>query len=474
MQLRHGWAQLLLVVVLILASWPLMAEEAAELDQAEPAEAAEAAEAASNEVEALEFEDLVEAAGRLMQRGQARQAWALLAPREGEFAGDIEYDYLLGIAALDTGRPAPASLAFERILVQRPNHAGARMGLARAWFGLGDYERARAEFETLRDMDPPQRARVAIARYLDIIDDRTLPPVRTRLTGNMAVGGGYDSNVNRATDRETVAIPALGGFELSLSEDSQETSDNYGHLAGGVLLEHALSESVAIFGGVDGSGRAHFDERQYDTLRGDLRAGIRLRTDRHYYTLGLSGGQLWVDGSRNRTATGLNAQWRWLATRNDQLALFTRANRFRHPDTLDVQDADQVLLGASWLRNLGAGGRTRMSLTLLGGTETARGGRSDGDMTLVGARAGLQHLLRQDLLIVGSGGIRQDSYDQQNAIFQREREDTPVDLSLHLDWRLDGEWTVRPALSYLDHDSNIPVNEFDRVDLSLTLRRDFR
>ena len=465
MQLPRGWSRLVLAVTLALASWPVIADEAAEPDQLEATE---------NEVEELELDGLVAAAGRLMQQGQVRQAWALLAPREGEFAGDIEYDYLLGIAALDNARPAPASLAFERILIQRPNHAGARMGLARAWFALGDYERARNEFETLSDMDPPERARVAIARYLDIIDERTLPPVRTRLTGHMELGGGRDSNVNRATDRETVRIPALGGFELALSEDSQETSDSYGRLAGGAMLEHALSESVALYSGVDGSGRTHFDERQYDTLRGDLRAGIRLRSDRHYYTLGLSGGQLWVDGSRNRQVLGLNAQWRWLATRDNQFAVFTQANQMRHPDSLDVQDADQLLLGASWLRNLGAGGRTRTSLTLLGGAEDARGGRTDGDKTIIGARAGLQHLLRQDLLLVGSGGWRQDSFDEENTTFQREREDTSVDLSLHLDWRLDGEWTMRPSISYLDNDSNIPVNDFDRLDVSLTLRRDFR
>ena len=467
---RH-WLQAFLALALMMTVPSLLAEETAEETEAPPQAQTEDTEAA----EPLALDELVERADALMARGRAGQAWALLAPREGEFAGEIEYDYLLGTSALDTGRPGPASLAFERILVQRPNHAGARMGLARAWFALGDYERARAEFETLSGMQPPQRAQVAIERYLDVIDDRTLPPVRTRLTGHVEAGAGYDSNVNRATDDGEVFLITPDGlvFPFPVSVEEEE-DDGFVRVGGGALLEHALSESVALFGGVDGDTRMHFDESDFDTLRGDLRGGVRLRTDRHYYTLGVNRGQLWVDGSRNRRVSGLNAQWRWLATRNDQVALFTQANRLRHPGSLSAQDADQVLLGATWLRNLGSSGRTRLSLTLLGGVEDARGGRLDGDKDIVGLRGGLQHLVHGDVLLVASGGWRQDSYDDINTGFNSKREDTPLDLSLSLDWRLGADWRLRPALSYLDNDSNIPLNDYDRFEASLTVRRDFR
>jgi hypothetical protein len=40
------------------------------------------------------------------------------------------FDYLLGIAALDSGKPDRATIAFERVLAVNPNFAGARLDLA--------------------------------------------------------------------------------------------------------------------------------------------------------------------------------------------------------------------------------------------------------------------------------------------------------------------------------------------------------
>ena len=46
-------------------------------------------------------EDIAKAQA-LMQQGKAAEAYELLAPQESELAGDIRYDYVLGIAALDS------------------------------------------------------------------------------------------------------------------------------------------------------------------------------------------------------------------------------------------------------------------------------------------------------------------------------------------------------------------------------------
>jgi len=51
-------------------------------------------------------------------------------------AGNLDYDYLLGIAALDSGQPDKASLALERVLAVTPDYVGAGSILARAYFAL--------------------------------------------------------------------------------------------------------------------------------------------------------------------------------------------------------------------------------------------------------------------------------------------------------------------------------------------------
>jgi len=67
----------------------------------------------------------LEKAEALMKAGKAAEAYALLLPFEDKYAGDPRYDYLLGIAALDSGKPDKATLVFERVLAVSPDFAGA-------------------------------------------------------------------------------------------------------------------------------------------------------------------------------------------------------------------------------------------------------------------------------------------------------------------------------------------------------------
>lgn len=67
----------------------------------------------------------LEQARRLMEQGKAEDAFRLLA-EEQEPADDPEFDYIYGIAALDSGRAGIALFAFERVLAADPNHIYAR------------------------------------------------------------------------------------------------------------------------------------------------------------------------------------------------------------------------------------------------------------------------------------------------------------------------------------------------------------
>jgi len=92
-------------------------------------------------------------------RGALCDAYQLLEPHEDRLAGDIKFDYLLARSALETGRPSKASFIYERILAQEPNYVGVRLEMGRAYLALGDYARAKLEFETvMRFENLPARA----------------------------------------------------------------------------------------------------------------------------------------------------------------------------------------------------------------------------------------------------------------------------------------------------------------------------
>src|SRR5688572_9754518 len=83
---------------------------------------------------ALSQDATLDRARGLIQANQGRAAFDLLAPLEQQRAGDVEYDYLLGLAAIDAAQYTRAVFALERVLAVRPNHPQARAEIARAYF----------------------------------------------------------------------------------------------------------------------------------------------------------------------------------------------------------------------------------------------------------------------------------------------------------------------------------------------------
>ena len=58
----------------------------------------------------------VDDAKALLQQGKAKQAMELLEQQLPQMAENVEFNYLLGIASLDAGKPGKAVFAFERVL----------------------------------------------------------------------------------------------------------------------------------------------------------------------------------------------------------------------------------------------------------------------------------------------------------------------------------------------------------------------
>src|SRR5689334_25244084 len=97
---------------------------------------------------------VIENARQLLAAGNAKQAFAELIAVQDRLSGMPEFDYLLGVAALDSGKIDDAIIALERVLAVLPNHAGAQMDLARAYYAAGSFDLAEAAFLKLKESNP--------------------------------------------------------------------------------------------------------------------------------------------------------------------------------------------------------------------------------------------------------------------------------------------------------------------------------
>lgn len=414
------------------------------------------------------------AAKALLEAGKPAEAYEMLAPQEFEMAGNQDYDYLLAVAALDSGHPDKAILMFDRILTVNPNFAGARMDMGRAYFALKNDQAAKEQFNIVLSQNPPELAKNTAQKYLDAIAQREAARTN-RWTAYVEGGFGHDSNVNSSTSQGQIVVPALGNATFTLSANNLETSSNYFFAGGGAEYTHALTPNVRLLIGGDARKRNNPDASQFnsETLAGHV--GVRVGEDENNFTITLNKSRYYLNDDPNRDTTGATGVWQYTVNPRYQISLFGAYNLVRYvPQALEAEDINQSIGGIGWLYALDPEGKALLSTSLFFGHEAEHRQRADGSKNIRGVRVGGQYSLRDNLALYGSAGFQEGDYEKQNVAFVTERKDYQYDGSLGLSWKVADQWSVRPQISYSRNDSNIVIYDYDRTDVSVTARWDFR
>jgi tetratricopeptide (TPR) repeat protein len=412
----------------------------------------------------------------LMKEGKAAEAYSLLDPSEFEQSGNIKFDYLLGIAALDSGKPDKATIAFERVLAVDPNFAGARIDMGRAYFQLGDFTRAKTEFETVLTQNPPPAAKATIDNYLVAIEKQESAK-KTKGTGYLEASVGRDTNVNFATSQSQIAVPALGNLVFTLNPTGVKAPDSYLGFALGGEVNHQVNPTLGFYAGADVRNRSNNTQDRFDSTSFDVRAGVALGEGANVLRLSALAGKYELDGKTNRDTSGVSAEWRHLINPANLLSAFGQYARYRFEPTINVNNFDQSTYGANWLHVLNDG-KGLVTASLFAGDEHAPL-RADGGKHFNGLRLGGQVQLGEKSELFAGLGAQFSKYELANAAFSSPtesltRDDKQYDANLGINWHYDKLWTVRPQISHLRNNSNIEIYKFDRTDVSVTIRRDFK
>lgn len=402
--------------------------------------------------------------------GQAKSVYPTLLAVEMQRAGDRDYDYLLGLAALEAGHPGQATLIFERVLAVDPNHAAARLDMGRAYFALGDETRALSEFETVSQLDPPPSAIATIEKYRKIIADRERT-TRMTWTGYIEGAYGHDSNINQATHADSVFLPATQSV-WSL-DDGGNLGDSHWSAAAGLEGNYSLSRDTRMFGGIDLRGRRHSQEKTYDSDNADLRGGLQTQHDANTWRLSGNYGEYQLDGAPYRKLAGLTADWRRSINSRNQLTLFGQYLLVRYQVTnLVANNVNVSLVGGGWTR-LVTDHEILVHASVFSGKESTVNNRDDGNKQFGGFRIASQVTLGK-LDIIASIGAQRGQYDKANSLYLTQRVDTQYDISLTPSWRFSPGWSLRPGISMTKNDSNLSIFRYVRHELTLAIRRDFR
>lgn len=409
-------------------------------------------------------------ANKLIAKRDFNAAYILLEPLEAERAGDIDYDYLFGVAGVESGNTSRGAFALERVLALDPAHKDARAEMAKAHFILGEIDASKAEFNNVLKQSPDAATKKTIDKLLNAIDK--IEGTTTTFAAFLEGGLGWDSNVSSAPGINNIAVPVFGGALLDLGSSGKEKSDEFMSLAAGVSVRHPFNLQLSAFGSASANGKNNLSE-EFDTRNIDFNAGLQYRYAQSSYSIAFQNNHFHLDGDAFRRAYGATVQWLHNIDERNQAGLFMQYSRLNYVQN-SSRNADRTIIGANAGHIFKAKFTPVLFASLYGGKEDARESISEFlDQNITGLRLGGQLSFNTQWQMFSSMAAEYRDNDINDPIFLKKRKDKQYDFSLGLNYIPARDWVIRPQFNYTNNKSNIDLNEFDRKIISINVRKDF-
>ena len=414
-------------------------------------------------------------ANRLIDQGKAGEAYDMLFKEIETEAGNPQYDLVLGIAAIESRHPTQAVFAFERVLAVDPNNNRARLELARAYYEMNENEAARDEFNVMKTKQLPAGVDKTIEQYLTNIDSR-LNGKKKVFRFFVEAQGGYDTNVNSATDTSQVALPAFGNLVFTLDQTARELDSGFFRIRGGASFSTKFMhrDNLLVYGAAQAYYRDAFDQTDFSTAAGDANLGLRyIVDDDNAMTASVLGGIYRVGDKPNRNQGGVNLQWLHTVRKNTQYSVFAQGVAQRFPGQ-SVRNVNQYSGGVGVVHIYNRKGDPLVyASAFIGADVQLNSSRPDIGRTFGGIRVGGKYTLRKDLDLVGGLSYQYSGYGAADPLFSKTRKDHFVFVRAGVDYKYRDNLKISPEIQYIRNASTLPINDFSRWQLFVSARYDF-
>ncbi|MFT5011758.1 MAG: tetratricopeptide (TPR) repeat protein [Patiriisocius sp.] len=417
--------------------------------------------AAQSAFAAAERETIYAEVRSFLQNGNSEQAYQTLLKKELSWSGEDSYDYLFGIAALDSGHPGEAVFSLQRLVSRKAGFAGARMELARAYFELGDNELARKEFQRVMADNPPPLVVAAANEYMKAIDDRART-YQSDIQYSIDLGFGYDSNAPAATADDVF-------LNFTLSPNNLEQSSSFANAAFGAVYSRPLNPETMLLINARLDHRTNPSTHFVDASNVDLGVGGIFTRGDHSISVSMNRIFSWLDRDENKHDTGLNFSYSRKLNKTWNLMTFLRASQVRFEETaLQIQDVDRLTYGISISQSFTSG---LLNLTATGGADDSQQSGSPFSTDTYGVNASHSWFRPGGKIYFVEAGASVTEYD--DPFFGINREDDLYTIGAGAIWAkfpID-DWVTTFKVSHSQKDSTVSLYEFDRLEVGFTFQK---
>lgn len=397
---------------------------------------------------------------------------------------ELDRQFTIGLEALENDELRTARKAFKNILNVSPSLHRARVELARAYYLSMDYDKARsATQKVLDDPNTPPKVRTTLLAFLAQIDeDEKQFNNRHRWTPSIYLGAMYDTNVNIGPDRDVIDI---GGQLFGLTEESKETSDTAAVVNAGIAHTYnpgntfSVGEHSGFFlwqSQLNAYYRRYIDEDGFNLGVLTARTGPAWVVPRHWRAaIGLQVDKIWLGEDGLAVFYTLNPNVTWQFGDNWELTVDGAVTQREYDDDVDAERDGLYTAGSVQLDRF----FKKREWTVQAGIGYANFD-ADGDRfsyTAPDVFLGLIWQAWNNGSLSARAAWRNYDYDGEEPGFIDARDDDEFRYSLGFQhdfqdgllsqWQLLGNW------ARTDNQSNIPIFDYKRDQVSLGLARSF-
>lgn len=427
---------------------------------------------------AAENESPAPAMDVLLASQQYQQAYDLGNAVLADWEGDPEFDYVYGLAALESGNTNESVFVLERVAATSPN-AGlrslARLDLARAYFVTNNLDASENLFNTVLASNPPANVQQNIAVFLQLIESRRnarQPTINWTLSSSI----GSDSNANSATSNGLIDTPLIGQIELD--QAGQETEDNFSNTMLSMAYEYPFNRNQSMNLTLNLSRLDNFDTDQFDidNARADL--SYAWGNEVHRFRHGISAGKVNLDQNGFLKSFALNSSWQRAGENGWYQSLSGSYTQIRYDtnnggDLNDLRDVDQALLTGAITKIAGPLTHTVSLYTADESPEAAAGGDHNG-RSFTGLAYSLLYRMNAQHTPYLRASFQDVEHDSQHPVFFNTiRSGETQSVTIGWFWQAARNFMVTGEAAYTDNSSNIPLFDFKRFRYQAGLRYQF-
>ena len=399
------------------------------------------------------------------------QAWQIAQQHADNYLGDLHFDFLYGLAALNTGHIEHATFAFERVVINKPHWLDGQYYLALSYFKMANYQATIPLCQAIISQLNVSKNLKSSSSKLKQAAQNKLAQQSLSIKHYISLTGGNDSNINAGIDEDNpniidgkIFLPFLDQNVL-LTPQSQENSDSYLTADYRINVSKPLNQKSKLL--FSGQANVHHFIHKSDFNHINLTGSLHYVKQFEYFDgrIGVHTRPLWLAGDYYRNQNSLNVklkkqlneQWRISST----LAIGKTNNNINK--TLDTDDSSLSVSGSYDLNNW------RHSVSASYFKEIATDNISD-------------HISKKsiaysynNLWIINSQWLASNTLIWQHKKYQgphpfyfTKQVDNIWLFAAMLQYKQSTSLSYRFNITVQDKDSNLPLFAYQRTDVALT------